>query len=251
MQTLILKRSGVMQKKIKNLSVTVFLFFLFCTQIYSAEKIKIGALHFPPFYVVESKDSVSGYYIDVLKTIFENAGLEYQFEGYPPKRLYIGVAEGLVDVWMGTRGVAVYEDKTIFVEEKIADIFLRCFSIGDTPEIKTKEDLKGKKIITILGYNYGGFISYLNDPENKIEQDPASSHELAFKKLKAGRANYLLDYKLPSETIIKDMDIPGLKWNDLQTIGIYISISKKSERSNEIYEKLKKSVSDLKKQGRL
>jgi len=239
------------KKNIIKLSLTLLLVFFCVHGALSADKVKIGALHFPPFYVVETKDDVSGYYIDVLKTIFEHAGLEYTFEGYPPKRLYIGVAEGLVDVWMGTRGVEIYEDKTFYINEKIGDIFLRCFSIGDTPEIKTTENLKGNKIITILGYNYGGFISYLNDPENNIEQDPTSTHELAFKKLKAGRAKYLLDYKLPSEAVLKDLDIPGLKWNDLQSIGIYISISKKSERANEIYEKLTKSVAELKKQGKI
>lgn len=240
-----------MQKKIFKFVLTVLAFFYCVHGVSFAEKVKIGALHFPPFYVVETKDDVSGYYIDTLKTIFEHAGLEYTFEGYPPKRLYIGVAEGLVDVWMGTRGVEIYEDKTFYIKEKIADIFLRCFRIGETPEIKTTEDLKGKKVITILGYNYGGLISYFNDPANNIKQDPTSSHELAFKKLKAGRAKYLLDYKLPSETVLKDFDIPDLKWNDLQAIGIYISISKKSERANEIYEKLTKSVSELKKQGKI
>lgn len=240
-----------MKINIFKISLMTFILCLYLYGVSFAEKIKIGALHFPPFYVVNSKDDVSGIYIETLKIIFNNAGLEYNFEGYPPKRLYLAVADGLVDVWMGTRGVQIYEDKTLYVQEKIADIYLRCFSVGNTPEIKTTEGLKGNKIITILGYNYGGFISFLNDPANNIEQDPASTHELAFKKLKAGRAQYVLDYKLPSETVLKKSNIPGLKWNDLQTIGIYISISKKSERANEIYEKLTKSVAELKKTGKI
>jgi ABC-type amino acid transport substrate-binding protein len=227
-----------------------FIFFYFISFSY-AQKIKIGALNFPPFYIVESKDNVKGYYIDVLKKIFENADLEYEFEGYPPKRLYLGLAEGLIDVWMGTRGVDTYEDKTIFVEEKIADIFLRCFWVENDYAIKTKDDLKNKKIITILGYNYGGFIKFLNDPENNIELDPSPGHEIAFKKLKAKRAKYLLDYRLPSESVLQNMEFKGLNRHDLETIGIYISISKKSERANEIYEKLKKSVRELKAKGEI
>ncbi|MGM0418235.1 MAG: substrate-binding periplasmic protein [Thermodesulfobacteriota bacterium] len=214
-----------------------------------AQKVKIGALHFPPFYEVDSQSEVSGHYIDLLKKIFDNAGLEYSISGYPPKRLYVNLAKGKVDVWMGTKGVEVYEGKTFVVEEKITDIFLRVFTTGKTQGIKKVQDLNNKRIITILGYNYGGFVKYLDNPENNIRTDQSSTHELAFKKLKAGRADYLLDYKYPSDAVLKDMDIPDLKWDDIKTIGIYIFVSKKAENAEEIFEKISKSVEQLKKSG--
>jgi ABC-type amino acid transport substrate-binding protein len=237
-----------MLKKIFFTTLLVLIFFKTST---FAEKIKVGVLHFPPFYQVDSDSEFKGYYIDILKKVFENAGMDYNISLYPSKRLYLNLAKGKVDVWMGTKGVDIYKNKTFVVEKKITDIYLRVYTTGNTPGIKTVQDLNNKRIITILGYNYGGFVKYLNNPKNNIRTDQSSTHELAFKKLRTGRADYLLDYKVPSETVLKKLDIPDLKWNDIKTVGIYIFVSKKAENAEEIYRNISKSVEELKENGEI
>lgn len=242
-----------MKKKLSGILMSAVL-SVFCLNGYSySAPLEIGVLNLPPYYIVENDTTVAGgYYVDMLKQVFEKAGLEYVFKGYPAKRLYKNVGDGTTQVWMGTLGVAEYEGKTIISPKQTSEINLEVYTLGSAELLpKTVEDLKGKAVITIFGYNYGGTLKFLEDPQNNIKTEPAKTHESAFKMLQAGRAPFLLDYKEPASEVIPKLNIQDIKKSSIKTLGIYIHINNKVPDAQAIMDKLMKAYDALKAEGKI
>ncbi|MBF0228406.1 MAG: transporter substrate-binding domain-containing protein [Desulfamplus sp.] len=216
-----------------------------------AQEIQVHVFNFQPFYVVEEGKEPSGLLIESLKVALEKCNIAYSIKGYPPKRVYNNLAEGKSDIFLGVKGVPEFEGNVLYSSEKITQIDLRVYNRQDTQPIKTKEELKGKKILTIRGYSYGGFIKYLEDPANQITLDVTDGHELAFKKLQGKRADYLLDYSAPAETTLKSVIIPGIQNHSISLLDVFLIVSKKNPDAENILKKIEQAFIDLKKEGKL
>ncbi|MBF0572704.1 MAG: transporter substrate-binding domain-containing protein [Desulfamplus sp.] len=219
------------------------------TQKIYAQEFEVGLFNFPPFGVVEEGKEPSGILIDYIKPILKRANVTYSIKGYPPKRLYKYLADGETHIALGVKGVPELEGNVLYSNEKITDIDLRVYSRAETPPIKTKEDMIGKRIITIRGYSYGGFIKYIENPATKIVADMANGHELAFKKLQAQRADYVLDYSLPSEKALKSINIPGIQSYSISLLELFFIVSKKTPDAENLLRKLEQAFIELKKEG--
>lgn len=212
------------------LMLTISLILLSTTisiQKIEAREIKIGVFNFPPFYVVEEEKEPSGILIDYIQPIFERANLKYTIKGYPPKRLYNYLATGEADIFLGVKGVPELEGNVFYSNQKVIDIDLRIYSRQGVAPITTKEEMRGKRIITIRGYSYGGFIKYIQDPANNIISDMSNTHEIAFKKLEAQRADYVLDYSTPSEKALASINIPRIESHSISLLEVFFIVSKK------------------------
>ncbi|MBF0376627.1 MAG: transporter substrate-binding domain-containing protein [Desulfamplus sp.] len=213
------------------------------------KELEIGIFTFPPFAVIEEGKEPSGILIDYIKPILERCNIKYSIKGYPPKRLYKYLADGEADISLGVKGVPELEGNVLYSSDKITDIDLRVYSRADTPPIKTKEDMHGKRIITIRGYSYGGFIKYIENPATKIVADMTNGHELAFKKLQAQRADYVLDYSLPSEKALKSIIIPNIQSHSISLLEVFFIVSKKSPDAENLLKKLEQAFIELKQEG--
>lgn len=216
-----------------------------------AQEIQAHVFNFQPFYVVEEGKEPSGILVDAMKAVFEKCNMSYTIKGYPAKRAYVNLAEGKSNIFLGVKGVPELEGNVLYGNEKITKIDLRVYTRKETPLLKTKEELKGKKILTIRGYSYGGFIKYLEDPANNIELDVTDGHELAFKKLQGKRADYLLDYSAPAETTLKSVIIPGIQNHSISVLDIFIILSKKTPDAENVLKTLEQAFVDLKKEEKL
>jgi len=215
-----------------------------------AAPLEIGALHFPPYYLVENGSTVTGGYLTYyIKKIFATAGLDYVFKGYPPKRLYLNVGNGTTQIWLGTIGVPEYEGKTL-VSKKILAINLEVYSAGPAETLpKTLDDLKGKSVITIRGYAYGGMIFALQDPKNNIKLEIANSHATGFEMLRVGRADFLFDYIEPATETLANMNFPNVNKRSWKAIDIYFHVSKSLPDAQAIMDKLMKAHDALTDEG--
>lgn len=242
-----------MKTKTSGMFLFVSLSMLLLSGYAFSAPLEIGALNFPPYYNVENESVVTGgYYVDMLKMVFDKAGLEYVFRGYPAKRLYMNVASGTTQIWMGTLGVAEYEGKTIVSPKKISEINLAIYFKGSDGFVpKSLEDLKGKSVITIFGYNYGGDVRFLEDPRNEIKAEPAKTHEAAFRMLQVGRAPFVLDYTEPASEVLSRLNIQDIKKSDIKTLGMYIHISNKLPDAQAIMDRLMKAHGDLIAEGKI
>jgi ABC-type amino acid transport substrate-binding protein len=229
----------------------VFILFQGVGVAFSAS-LQIGVFNFPPYYIVDSNDEVKGgLYVEMLRNIMDRAGLEHSFISYPPKRLYHNLGKGNIQIWLGTLGVAEYEGKTLVSPVKIADINLMVYTNDSKTVLPSSiEGLKGRSVITIFGYNYGGLIQFLEDPANSITCEPAKSHDAAFMMLKIGRSNLLLDYHEPASDSIKKTDLPDLRYSPIQKIPLHLHVSKAVSNADEIMKKLMKAYAEIKKDGK-
>lgn len=232
------------------ISILVLFFFPIYSHAGSAP-IEIGILDFPPYYVLGVNDEVEGgILVEMLAKIFKRAEIEVTFAGYPPKRLYSNLGKGITQVWLGTKGVEDYEGKTVVSPQMIVEINLHVFSSGKNATLpKNMEELKGKSVITIHGYNYGGLIKFLENPANNITLEKARTHESAFRMLQMERAEYVLDYIEPASSSIEKLKITNLKHAPIQKIPLFIHISDKVPNAQQQMDKVMKAYYDLKKEG--
>ncbi|HLA33999.1 MAG TPA: hypothetical protein VJ001_03930, partial [Rhodocyclaceae bacterium] len=98
---------------------------------HGAAPLEVGVMDFPPYYVLEHQTKViGGYYSKYLNTLLTRAGLDYAIKGYPPKRLYMSLSEGVTKISMGTTGVADYAGKVLVSPKPVAEINLEIFGMG-------------------------------------------------------------------------------------------------------------------------
>ncbi len=234
---------------IKLIVVVFMVFCLYFPSSIQAEPLRVGVLDFPPFFVVKNESDVSGILADIIRKTLDKAGVKYVVSGFPPKRLYLNLADGTTQLFMGIRGVPDYEGHVLYSNIKIEEIEVRLYTLKDKPLLSSLNDLKGKKVITQRGYSYGGMLTFLEDPRNNISVDPTDGHDLLFKKLIRGRADYLLDYNQPAESVIKRDKITDLKYSIINKLKVQFIISKKTPDAENLLKKIDAAYLALKKEG--
>ena len=230
----------------------LLLFALTCwlSQVgHSYASVKVGITPFPPYYSVTASGEPKGVYLEVLTKTLQAAGLNYEVESYPPKRLYNNLSNGKTDVFIGLKGSPIYHDHVIYSDTQVTRLFLRVYATGKTPLPASKEDLSGHSLGVIRGYSYGGLIRYLNDPINNIDVRSIGDHESSFRMLQKKRIDYLLNYKHPSERVLADMSFENAKYTNLLETNVYFIVSKATPGAEQLLQILEDTYQQLKDQG--
>ncbi len=234
------------------LSAFPFFCLLFFPATVCADSYNVGVVDFPPFAVIEKSGKYGGIMVDLLEKVLKNARISYKITPFPQKRAFKNLATGDIDIYMGIKGVPAYEGKVLFSQEAVSDIDLRAYCLKGTPLIQTNDQLKGKSVIVIMGYGYGGLIRYLKDPANRISLDPTTTHVLAFRKLRANRADYVLDYRRPATMAIKQEGMAEeVDSSTLAKLNIYFIVSKKTPEAQHLMKRLEAAYRTLKAEGGL
>lgn len=239
----------------KNIVIKTFLYFIILISISSnfafSQTLKLGYIEFPPVFSTNQEGRPQGILIDLASQVIPKAGYKWEAYSYPVKRMANYMAKGKLDLWIGLKTIPIFNDTTIKGSTKVLTITLKAYKTKNLPDITKKEDLLGKSIIILRGFSYGGWINYITDPANNIDYIETHDHKAAFRMLKAGRADYLLNYKYPAIKALKIVDIPDLKDNTISSFGAYFVLSKKTPNASMIIKKLELAYEDLKKSGNL
>lgn len=204
-------------------------------------KLKVGYFDFDPFYYTNEKGMPEGSIIDLVKEVFSKAGYDYEIIALPAGRLYPSLADGSIDVWPGIKGVGVHKGTTLVTDYVLTYIELRSYNLKGNPPIKAKEDLAGKTVIIPRGYNFGGLITYLKDPMNRIQLAETNTHEAAFRMLEMKRGDYLLDYSGPATKVLKTLKTNKFSYSVMSSIPVYFIISQKTPGAEKIKRQLDKA----------
>lgn len=211
--------------------------------------LSVGYLSFRPFMFKKENGEAGGPFNILLKKMLTKAGYNFKFEEYPPKRLYKNIISGRVDIWPGINSIPELAGKTLACKTIISTVYINVYVTNNKQLPNTIVDLKGKKVIVIHGYGYGGLIDYILDPVNYIEVNSAVAHAEAFKMLKHNRSDYLIDYEFPSSQVLSQISIPGLRHNTIMRIPTQIILSKATPGVEEIIKKLDDVYAELEKTG--
>ena len=128
--------------------------------------------------------------------LMAEAGLRYRVEGYPPKRLYRLLASGGAHFFIGLQHAPEYDGQVYVSPSPLNVIRLQLYRLPTTPALPQVQALAGKSLIVIRGYSYAGTLLKLQGLEPAPMVRETKDHRQALMMLRAGRADYLLDYSL-------------------------------------------------------
>ncbi|MGM0419173.1 MAG: hypothetical protein ACQEQS_10660, partial [Thermodesulfobacteriota bacterium] len=180
------------------------------------------------------------------------AGYDWQAFSYPVKRMAGYIASGKLDLWIGLKTIPVFENNAYKSSIKVHEITLKAYRTDKSlPDIKKPGDLKNKSVIILSGYSYGGWINFIKDRTNSVKYTEAHNHDSALRMLKAGRADYLLNYSRPAEKALKKSSEENIYLNTVSSFGAYFVVSKNTPDAENILKNLENAYLKLKKQNKL
>lgn len=219
-------------------AVGLFLSLLWFDAASCGQPVQVGITHFPPLYVVDKQQALGGILLDLMEQSLNRAGLAYRVQGYPPKRLYFGLAEGKVDLFIGIKGNPLYDNKVIYSINPVSYIELRIYALPGQEIPHTAAHLVSRRIAMIRGYGYGGLRPLLLSAKNKSFVTELNTHKNALAMLQSGRIQYLLDYKKPVETTLRKYAFEDFDYYTLSKIPTYFIVSKASKNPTELMQLL-------------
>lgn len=179
--------------------------------------------------------------------MFEKAGIPWHGRRYPAARMFNYLNDGTAEFSMLVKAPALTEC-CLMSTSPVASTELRVYHMADKPAVRTKEDLIGKRIITIRGYSYGGLLTFVSDPANGITSNAAIKHEAAFAMLEAGRGDYLLDYTGPATEVLSGHPIAGVRYSPLSRLDVYLVLAKAYPDAKAVMARLETIVETLNKE---
>ncbi|MDM8516347.1 transporter substrate-binding domain-containing protein [Desulfobacterales bacterium HSG16] len=236
----------------KSRSIAGIVFFAFTlmlcqTATSSAYTVKLGYIEFPPLFSTDENGKSAGILIDLADKVLTRAGYQWQAESFPTKRMIQKLIDGEIHLWIGLSTIPAFENTTYIGKSKIMEISLRAYSLGKKPLIGKKEDLNGKSLLIMRGYSYGGLIKYIEDRANGVNYTKTDNHVAGFKMLQAGHADYFLDYRMPSETALKEVKIPDLTYSEISSFAVYFVVSQKAPDAKKLLEDLENAYKNMRK----
>ncbi len=211
----------------------------------------MGHIEFPPFFYTDTKGQSRGHLIDLARRLSTFAGYRFEARSFPPRRAGEMLAIGKIDIWLGRPSITEHQHAVLVSETVVDHINLRAYSTRKQPRLITEEDLIGKKVVILRGYSYGGWASYITNPQNKVSYLSANNHRQALQILIGRNMDYLLDYKLPLEDAAQKSNAPPLHSTELFRLALHILVSKQHQDAEQVLQKLEEAFVKIKRGGKL
>lgn len=212
--------------------------------------VSYGDYNSEPYSFSKEGKLTGGIIKEITDALAAELGVTPVYKDVPRKRIYTSLESGETMMASITNPEWV-EDKTkynwsipLFEEKNI-------FAVSSAKKISIKgfEDLKGKKLGTMLGYYYPGLMEMFDKKE--IIREDVLLLEQNFKKLEAGRIDALIDSDILMTYYIKKNKLEQKIIFAEMTASkhmIYFAVSKKSPIN---IEKINGAFSKLKEKGKI
>jgi ABC-type amino acid transport substrate-binding protein len=182
--------------------------------------------------------------LKLAKVMFSEAGLQWNSKPYPAKRLFKYLKEGIVPFSMLVR-VPSLQECCLFSEKPVTSTELRIYRRADTSPVSMLEELKGKRVIMIRGYSYGGVGKYIRDATNGIEVQEASSHAAAFQLFERNRGDYVVDYTGPAEEVLTAQASENIAFDVFKQLDVFLVLSRSYPNAQLVMKKLENIAAEL------
>ncbi len=206
----------------------------------------MGHIEFPPFFYTDREGQSQGHLVDLARQLAQLAGYRLTAKSFPPRRAGEMLAIGKVDIWLGRPSITAHQHAVLISETVVDHINLRAYSTRKQPQLETEADLQHKKVVILRGYSYGGWASYITNPQNKVSYLSANNHQQALQILLGRNMDYLLDYKLPLEDAAKKSNAPPLYSTELFRLALHILVSRQHPDAEQVLQKLEEAFVKIK-----
>ncbi len=242
----------VMKKRLSTFLIgymAVASMFASAGDLAKAQEIAVGYIEFPPVFSTNEEGNPEGLLIDLAKMVIPKAGYRWAAHSRPTKRMANDIVNGDLDLWIGLSTLPEFENTTYIGKPVVATIELNAYWLGDKQPIRRKEDLSGKRIITLHGYSYGGWINYIQSPINNVTECRSFTQSQAVNMLKFNRCDYLLNYSGPMKNKLKEIPIKALKHNRISSLEARFVVSKKTKHAQQLLKALVTAYNELLSEG--
>lgn len=163
--------------------------------------LRVAYTEFPPIEYRNADGKADGMVIELTRKVAREAGYEPEFIYLPVGRIYLYLRNGQVDVWPGLTGIPSLREDVLESWVRPVPVELNAWYVETTPPLTHFDDLRGRTVIVIGGYTYGGLLERLQEAGD-ITITEAPNHRSGIDMLKRNRGDYLLDYLRPVQEIL-------------------------------------------------
>lgn len=174
------------------------------------ETLIVGYVDVPPLAYEETDGRAEGVFIDLTRRVAEEAGYDLNFRYLPVSRTYYYLRTGGIDIWPGVTDVPALKGEVLESFVSPLPFQLSAWGMAKMPPVLHFDDLKGKRLILISGYTYGGLAKHLESTPGILITE-APNHLAALAMLNRGRGDYLLDYQDPVKAVLKEFPVRGVR----------------------------------------
>jgi ABC-type amino acid transport substrate-binding protein len=159
------------------------------------------------------------------KALFAKAGVAWQAKPVPSARMFEYLRDGTAQFSILVEAPTLREC-CLLSRKPVATTQLHVYRLADRPAVARREDLAGKRVITIRGYSYAGLAAYLADPANHAVNEVAATHEAAFAMLRNRRADYLVDYAGPAAEVLAATPPADIRADVLSRLDVHLVLAR-------------------------
>ncbi|MBQ6595590.1 MAG: transporter substrate-binding domain-containing protein [Clostridia bacterium] len=200
-----------------------------------------------PWTYHNDDDELVGFDVDVARAIAEKMGVEARFIECPWESIFMGIDSKLYDV--AANGVEVTEERMEAYDFSAPYAYLRTALIvrGDNEEIKSFEDLNGKRTANSIGSTYAIIAESYG-----ATTDSASTLAQTLDLVLAGRVDATLNAELSFYDYMKEHPEADLKIVALNAEATQVSIPvRKGEENASFLQALNEAIEALREEGTL
>ncbi|WP_297797191.1 transporter substrate-binding domain-containing protein [uncultured Marinobacter sp.] len=178
--------------------------------------LRIAYAEFPPIEYRDADGEAAGLFIELTRKVAEEAGYTPDFLYLPVGRIYLYMKTGEIDVWPGLTAIPSLREEVLESWVRPIPVQLSAWHVDGTPPLTHLDDLRGKTVIVISGYTYGGLLQKLQSRED-VHITEAPNHRAGVDMLKRQRGDYLLDYRQPVLDILNQPSDRVLRHSEVRT----------------------------------
>ncbi|UVE18413.1 transporter substrate-binding domain-containing protein [Pseudomonas sp. LS44] len=211
----------------------------------AAPPVIVGFYDFPPSIYTDAEGKPQGPLVEVMHKVFHQAGYPMDARVMPSARLYAGIQDGSVQVWVGPPKSALTEH-VLLGRHKISQLALNLYYRADTPAPQVPVDLIGREVVMIGGYKYSPVINrYLDDPSLHIIQHRTRTHSAALEMLLRQRGDYLLDYSVVVDQAAETLAVPMPAHVEVERLFIHFQVSRAQPNAQKLLDDLDQAYQTL------
>ena len=186
--------------------------------------LKFGYSEFAPYTFTDDQGRPSGEVTNIIENIVAESGHEFLAVDGPNRRLFRSLVSDDIDLLMVVPFKNDQSHQLLFGDKVFDTLVMSIFWFeGNASPIMELEELKGRPLISIAGYSYGGIFREEGLLEG-VSPFYSESHPNAIKALVQQRAPYLLAYEKPVLFYLDESVKANLRSYSIKTIPLVLSI---------------------------
>ena len=220
---------------------------VFCSiTSYAHDSLTYIYFDFPPYIYTDGAGQAKGVLAEVVENVFSRANVKYEMYENPNRRASQLVNDGRLTFSIAPTFVLNNPGDFLIGKNTIATIELAVFWHGDTAPVSKIDELVGHSIILMSAYRYDGLREFADNRANKVTiAVNAENHLSALQALKAGRGDYLIDYRKPIEDALSKEPIASLRSTTISEFEMKFIILRSAFNAEAIMARLEKAYAEI------